>query len=533
MRHKPFILLLFYCFFLLAGRVYGVGEKTLTLGASSSWELMEKKQGIIETPLIRPTPVLVLSSMKDQFTGNNPDEDFLDLYLSFNEGKPGSFRDSRGRYDVFSSPQLAVAIPPMNRTGRGAALFTGRAVNEPLVMRPRPNAFFAPGSGIRDFSIEFWLYPWNVEEGEEILSWRSSVTGKKGGYYNQQIQCITSKSRLQWNFRDFFFPPGVSERGENDRKLLTFSGPPLLPGNWSHHLIRFDADLGLLEYLVDGKAEVIVYVTSTGREGGEVYTPVIGEDCAFVLGSRFAGMMDEFRLYRCCLETPSLTKYPQGGGRAESRTLDLGHVNSRVLRIDAFGGRTGSNRNEYAGNSVSHFPDHAEMKFFARVSNSLFHWNEVPWVPVNPGTELPEFLGRYIQIAADFYPGMDGETSPYLSELRIVYSAAEPPPPPTLVTATAKDGAVELSWKASPVREVGGYLIYYGAASGEYFGNDASLKSPIDTGNRTSFRIEGLKNGTLYYFAVAAYNRPEFEMALPEPGAFSRETAARPLRMAE
>jgi hypothetical protein len=98
----------------------------------------------------------------------------------------------------------------------------------------------------------------------------------------------------------------------------------------------------------------------------------------------------------------------------------------------------------------------------------------------------------------------------------------------------AKDGAVELSWKASSSRETGGYLVYYGTARGEYFGDRAV---PIDTGNRTSLRIEGLSNGTLYYFAVAAYNRPvsAFEPGrlVIEPGDFSREVAARPLRMAE
>ena len=541
MKNKPFILVLFYCFFLLIGRVYGVGERILTLGASSSWELIEKRQGITETSLIRPNPVLVLSGMTDPLN-----EDSLDLYLSFNEGRPENFRDSRGRYNVISSSQLAVALPPLNRAGTGAALFTG-AANEPLMMKPRPNSLFAPNSKIRDFSIEFWLCPRNVEEGEQVLSWNSSVPDKRGSYFNQQIQCFISKSKLQWNFNDFFFAPG-----ETDRKPITVSGPLLLPGRWSHHLVRFDADLGLLEYLVDGKVEVIEYVTVTGREGSEVYTPVTGVDGSFLMGSRYSGMIDEFRVYRCCLETPFLSKYPQGGGRAESRTLDLGYANSRVLRIEAFGGRTGSRltespripnsagkvSNQYAGNGVLRFPDHAELRFFLRASNSPYKWNDAPWVPVEPGTALPEFPGRYVQIAADFYPGMDGDTSPYLAELRVVYSAAEPPPPPAHLIAVAKDGAVELAWKASPSRETGGYLIYYGTASGEYFGDHAvflatEVKSPIDTGNRTSVRIEGLKNGTLYYFAVAAYNRPEGGMVLPEPGEFSRETAARPLRMVE
>jgi hypothetical protein len=145
--------------------------------------------------------------------------------------------------------------------------------------------------------------------------------------------------------------------------------------------------------------------------------------------------------------------------------------------------------------------------------------------------------GRYIQLAVDFYPGWDGETSPYLSELRVIYMLAEPPLPPTRVVATARDGAVELSWRASSSRDVTGYLVYYGTASGEYFGREGiqsfSGTSPIDVGTRTSVRIDNLKNGTLYYFVVAAYNNLGAYTALPEPGEFSREIAARPLRMAE
>jgi hypothetical protein len=90
----------------------------------------------------------------------------------------------------------------------------------------------------------------------------------------------------------------------------------------------------------------------------------------------------------------------------------------------------------------------------------------------------------------------------------------------------ARDGAVELSWKPSPDMDTAGYLVYYGNARGEYFGKDAILGvSPLDAGNRTRLRIEGLDNGVLYYFAVAAYDR-----ALPyHMGEFSREVSARPL----
>jgi hypothetical protein len=132
--------------------------------------------------------------------------------------------------------------------------------------------------------------------------------------------------------------------------------------------------------------------------------------------------------------------------------------------------------------------------------------------------------------AVNFYPSGDGETTPYLDELQLIYRTAEPPTPPAQLSAAARDGAVELSWRASPGRELGGYLVYFGTSSGEYFGDHVILgneaaASPVNVGNRTFVRIEGLKNGTLYYFAVAAYSSGS-----NEPGVFSREAAARPLK---
>jgi len=534
--------------------VYGIGERTINFGAASSWELIEKRQGITEELLIRPHPVLVLA-------GDNAGYKSLDLYLSFNEARPLNFADSTGRYDITVSPQLSAASAPWSRVGAGSALFAEANIaglerssergltrgGEPLVLKPHANALFAPGSRIRDFSIEFWLYPLNLENGEQVLSWASSMSDGRGGYIQQRIQCVAARSRLQWAFDNFFLSPGYSARGEGRSINITLTGPLLLNRTWSHHLIRFDADIGLLEYLVDGRLEALEYSSSTGREGGEVYTPVVGEDSRLVLGSRFSGMMDEFRIFSAYLEKPLLAKYPENGGRVETRALDLGCANSRVLKIEAFGGRTYNNagviRNEYAGKAALSFSDHSEIKFFIRTGNNPYRWSA--WVPVSPGTELPVLRGRYVQIAADFYPSADGETSPYLSEFRVVYDPAEPPLPPTQLSAVAKDGAVELSWRNSPSKDVSGYLVYYGTARGEYFGDHAILESrksvsPIDVGGRTTVRIDGLNNGTLYYFSVAAYNRPagseepaygqDGAVVFPEPGEFSREAAARPLQ---
>jgi hypothetical protein len=373
----------------------------------------------------------------------------------------------------------------------------------------------------------------NMENGEQILAWTAVRQTGAGKSAYQRILCAAGRNRLEWTFQDFFASP-------DDRRIINLSlgsSSPVIPKTWSHHLVRFDADTGMLEYLVNGRLESLLYATTSGGEGGEVYTPIIGGDSRLILGGRFAGLMDEMKIHSRYVESARFRKY-RPGGRMETRILDLGELNSRVLKVEASGGRAsigprGSSgvRNEYAGFSRFRFADDSALQFFIRVSDNPYRWTEADWRPFEPGVELRDLQGRFAQLAAVFYPSGDGETTPYLDELRIIYAPNNPPHPPSMISAVARDGAVDLSWRASPDPDTAGYLVYYGTSRGEYFGEGAILgSSPVNAGKRTSLRIDGLQNGVLYYFVVAAYdqgNPQDFHC-----GEFSREVSARPLRMA-
>jgi hypothetical protein len=346
------------------------------------------------------------------------------------------------------------------------------------------------------------------------------------------------KNRFRWNFEDFFF----SSDAQRNLDLVLNGRSPVVPKTWSHHLIRFNADTGFLEYLVNGNSEDIVYATSSGREGGEVYTPLAGEGGSFTLGRRFSGMMDEFRIHTAFGLDPELGPYPASGGWMESRTIDLGENSSRILSLEASGGsiglKDGRTRNEYGEKGDFRFTGDSAVQFFLRAADNPYRWTDEDWRMVVPGTELPDSLkGRYVQVGVVLYPSGDGEISPYLEEIRLLYRPNLPPRPPSQVMASASDGTVNLSWKSSPDGDTAGYLVYYGTARGDYFGEDATLgASPLDAGKRNSLRIEGLRNGRVYYFAVAAYSliSPPGSPPLREPerhvGEFSRELSARPLR---
>jgi hypothetical protein len=554
MKKKPCFILLAYLFLGFSGSLYGVGEKTLSIGGASAWGWIEKQIDIAELAWVRPHPVLALSSAS---RGKNPEEDrLLDLALSFDEARPGLFRDETGNYrvlvvspgDTAGASLVEAADRRWARAGTGAALFSGYTAASagtggsggPLIIEPQSRgALFSPDSRIQDFTLEFWLYPLNMANGEQILSWISSRplprtedrAGETGNreYAFQRILCTAVKNRLQWAFLDVFSAADAS----GHISIVLNGVSPVTPKTWSHHLIRFDSDTGMLEYLVNGQAEAIEYASSTRREGGEVYVPVMGGG-SFILGNRFMGLLDEFRIYGAAIERPEIQRYAPRGGRIETRPIDLGEGSSGILKVEAFGGRTAVFRgrvfNEYAGSGNFRFEDDSAVQFFIRAADTPYAWTDGDWRPFIPGAALPgNFRGRYVQFAADFYPSGDGGISPYLEEIRITYRPDEAPLPPSRVSALARDGAVELNWRSSPDSDAAGYLVYYGKARGEYFGSDAAPgPSPIDAGKQKSLRIEGLENGTLYFFALAAYDRAE--AGVFHAGEFSQEVSARPLR---
>ena len=538
MKNKAYVMAILYLFLSVSGSLYGAAEKTIKLGGGSGWAMAERRTGIAEVGFVRPVPVLVLASSSGTAAAAP------DLSLSFDEGHASLFRDSAGHYRVTVSPNMEAVDRRYALAGYGAALFpvmhdssSGKAKSggSLIIDVQSRNALFAPSSRFGDFSMEFWLNPINLENGEQVLLWTSIRPSDGSSSDSQRIQCSSSKNRLQWSFSNFFISPDGAKSTD-----INFTGSSaIVPKTWSHHLVRFDSVTGLVEYMVNGNSESIVYATSTGREGGEVYTPVAGEGGSFILGRDFGGLMDEFRIHGSYAPGPALNKYPLPGGRIETGAIDLGAGSNGIVKVDACGGVTsmpitGGRQasvlsSEYMRNGRFLFSDSSEMQFFIRSSDNAFLW-KTPWLPVTPGTDITGSVqGRYVQLAVDFYPSSGGKASPYLEELRITYIPDEPPLPPAQITAVAMDGSVQLYWKNSPDQNAQGYLIYYGTSSDDYFGEEAALgPSPISVGKINSINIDGLQNGVLYYFRIAAYSR--YNAASFHAGEFSREVVARPLR---
>jgi len=165
-------LLYFLCLAVVSSTPAPTLEQTLVLGRErdAPWKEFTRRGGELRgvglTSGLRGSRDIVLSD-DEHAPGSG-----TDLLIHFNDSP---FRDQSGLYrveqgDVLLSNREAVM-------GRGAAAFTPQT--GPITVHPRAGSLFS--AGWRDFTLEFWLYPVNLIDGEEILAWSSSVTRGDAG----------------------------------------------------------------------------------------------------------------------------------------------------------------------------------------------------------------------------------------------------------------------------------------------------------------------------------------------------------------
>jgi hypothetical protein len=300
-------------------------------------------------------------------------------------------------------------------------------------------------------------------------------------------------------------------------KSITLYGiKELVPHAWHHHLIRFDSGTGLFEYLVDGIPEAVTHATENGKEASRVFRPFAGDVLpqSIKVGGLYTGYMDELRITRDFVEKPVLKKYENIRGKAYSRVFDLAGSGSRSKQIDV----------------TAATPSSSFVSYFIRASDSPFSNDAsfgLPWIELDPKERFdPEVKGRFVQLSLEMYPDGTKTVSPNVSRITLVAETRLPPPAPIGLVATPGNGTVTLAWKRVNYEGIKGYRIYYGEEPGKYDGKgSASGDSPIDAGTPTRFEVRGLSNGTLYYFAIVAYDSEEF----PNVSNFSNEVNARPL----
>jgi hypothetical protein len=494
---------IFLCLLLLASPLFAL-EKSIELGKGNLWGEMQALEGVTAVPGRWGFQDLALTS------GEYAPDSSTELLLHFDA--PGA-ADATGTYTLDGSPPLitdeAAAL------GGGSAAFTGDA--RVVGFQAPRDAMFSPGAVWGDFTIEFWLYPATLSNGESIIAWTGvsrEGTGPSARLLSQSLQCLIRDRRLVWDFQNLFTLP-TGER----LPVMLVGTRQLLPRVWHHHLLRFDAREGLLEYRLDGVPEAILHTTDTGTESGSIAVPKVGlaHAAPVTLGVGFTGFLDEVRVSRRAVDDPVTSRFLGRTGSATSRILDLGFSSTRIARIEA----------------VASTPSDTTVEYYYKTADT---WNgkqllggPTDWVPFTPGTDFKDTLrARYIQLRVELYPDGRRAWSPRVSDLTVVYEPNPPPAPPAGLMATPGNGKVTLTWRAVNDLGVKGYLVYYGGEPHNFLGRGAEQgESPIDAGTATTIVIDGLDNGSLYYFAVTAY-----DSSLPrQQSEFGSEVSARPSRI--
>jgi hypothetical protein len=475
-------------------------EKTIELGRDNLWTGMQTMDGVVTLPGRWGFRDLALSD------GAYVPDTATDLLLHFDDA---SSTDATGAWKMEAAPVLAAE----SAHGGASAAFTGG--RRGIVLHQQPGSLFSAGAAWGDFSIEFWLFPATLADGETILSWNASARDAPGGpLIGQTLLATIRDRRVIWDFRNLFRLP------TGERLPVTLVGTrQLLPRAWHHHLLRFDSREGLLEYAIDGVPEAILHATDTGHETGSIAVPEVGTAYAgpLVLGPGYTGMIDELRVSQRFVDDPVVTRYLGRTGAATSRIIDLGFSSTRVTRIDA----------------VDVTPSDSAVEFYYQAADT---WNgknllkgDTDWIPFTPGADLGDTIrARYLQLRVELYPDGTRTASPRVSSLAVVYEPNTPPSAPAGISATPGNGKVTLTWRPVNDPNVRGYLVYYGNSPHNYLGTGASPgDSPIDVGTQTTLEIAGLANGSLYYFTVAAYDNSTPR----QQSDFGSEVSARPSRI--
>lgn len=466
---------------------------TIVLGGKDGWKNLQNVDSIAFSTGRFGYQSVEVSTDMNRVTPNT------DLLISFENDE---IRDSSRNYtvtqqDMFFSNQAVM--------GKSAGMNRGSGTG--FSIHGEEGTLFGTSGLTGSFVIEFWLCPSLSESGEIIFNWRSSRTISDRPVF-QVIRASFFNNRIEWVFDNIF--------GSGDTvipEVLLTSISSVIPKQWAHHSISYDDDIGLLEYRIDGQIEAIRYVTSDNHESGEVRNATLGVPADISICSKYNGLIDDFTIRREPYIERRQQLYATRGGRFESEPLDTNGYNSLLTEL----------------NAITTTPQETDIAFYVRGGDNYHSWTpeEPEWIPVLPGEKIEGVLGRYFQVAVELYPDGNGEKTPSVSEITLSYNETVPPLPPATIIAKPGNGYVDLTWSASVDNSVGGYIIYYGERQGEYLGSIAVQgKSPINVGNVRSYRLTGLTNGRIYYFAVSAYSALDTRIT----GTLSKEVFARPLR---
>ena len=483
---KKIIFLLIMPLFSLypADSEYKIGEKFWPLAGSSNIEQISENNSSF------------LSIRENEYS---PDRKTI-LLMHFNEI---SEYDDSGRCKI---ENLKIS-EKIKKLGSGGGIFNSSA--QPMIFNTAGKSFFPEKIYSGDFTVEFWLNSRNTADGETYFLYENYTdTGDK--VLPQLFRCFLEDRNVTWEIKNLFLPVDKSPFS-----MILKGSSRIIPGKWSHHLLRYSSETGFLEYLFNGIPEASAYVNRKNTEEDTVYSFYAGASSRIIMGGNFTGALDEFRVQGEWTENPRLSRIGHLRGEFVTDKIDLNHSKSRIFSIDF-------------DDTV---PPGTAVKYYSLVSDS----------PVSPDPESGEWTeiadrgtgiygGRFLYIKGILFSDGEKKVSPSVNMIKIKYNEKSLPPPPSVVKAEVLNQKIKLRWSSVPDSDIDGYLVYIGDKPGHYFGAGNGIGSPVDAGLNNSLVIDNLENGRVYYFAVCSYYRTASPIGriIRKGGNYSAEVSARP-----
>ncbi|WDI33778.1 hypothetical protein PVA44_06045 [Entomospira nematocerorum] len=370
------------------------------------------------------------------------------------------------------------------RTGLYSAAFSGTNV---LILHPHETSIFGGLTEKQNFSIGFWVNPLRLGDGEVLFSYRSSIS-HADQLIHQSLSAFIEADRIVWRFENIFF----LENGEPI--LIELVGEPILRGEWVHQLVSMDVTRGFIHLLQNNEIVATRYTSADNNAGSITSLPNFqGKKGQELRIGEFFGYMDGFMISRNFIEHSSLARYERQGYYISEPISVQGKILEHISTI-----------------SVQN--DSAEIRILmrahqsAKVLQSLA--SDVDWVPVT--TDFFKKIHRegltFIQVRVDFFAGKRSLSSPILHDIKIGYAMNPLPASPGSLRYDREMNVLKVLWQPLMTGNVVGYRLYFGTASGEYFGTLEQGLSPIDIGMEHMISLSGLERGRMYYFALVSYD---------------------------
>ena len=481
-HHRRFIAsAVIFLFFALTPATAELPVETLQIGGRSGWQDLAFRQNVRLVPGWQGGHDLTLADWSAQA------QEETDLLARFDTGVV----DEIGNYAVANL--RAHQTDRHRRFGSGALALNGDAA---VAFFPGPRSLMAAGSQPGSMTIDLWIYPLRVGDGTEVVRWQGAHL-EDGRPILQELRLEIFDGRFRWSLDNLIAeaqPDG--SRVFASQELSARRG--VVPQRWTHHQLRYNAEIGQLSYRVDGIPEAIAYLAPDNREGAALRDLFFGADTGdgLVVGDGFYGFIDEFRISGTTDSEPRLVAYSGDSGRAITGPIELAGPGTRVEDIlvrTAEPGRTDT-RVWYRV---------ADMVVDSRPETALpGEWRQVPANGVLDAT----VRGAFLQVRFDLLADATGQNAPRVQELVVHYRPELPPPPPRLIDGTSVPAGVRLSWDPIRQDDIAGYRVYIGERTGRYLGT-RGVSSPRDIGPDTTVTIDGLEPDRAYVFALETYDR--------------------------